>query len=179
MAQDFDDLLKHMPAVADAVNAFSSEEAQLRALDALLNTFHGKQVLEVDEGVSRGAADEQPEEPATADPAPVGGTEPAWAKGLFSGLPDAHAIATSGTQQQQVMWALITLLHRAEVGEVKNVSALLKQELGVTPPGRPRVSTLLKELVPKYAQRAQAGRAYAYTPTVRALEVFKNVGENG
>lgn len=180
MTQDFEELLERMPALAEAVNAFQSEAAQLRVLDALLGRLKGVDFDEPKSAAPQTQTGDEGDE-VTVDgggrtPSPA--EQPTWVRDLIRRLPDPHLVATKGTREQQVTWALIRLTETDEEGTERNVRKVLDQQLRIAV-NRTQASGLLGSLVPRYASRTRMGRSYVYRPKANALQVFSGLGEDG
>lgn len=167
--------LEAMPAIAEAVNAFESEAAQLRALDVLLKSLLANEALPMDDDDD--AADGGASQAIVDD---LSGTDdkdaktPTWIRSLVDGLPDEHRLVTKGTREHQMAWALIRMTELDEDATEGAMRRILDEDLGVQV-NRTQASSILKKFVPRYASRSKVGRSYAYRPKSNALELFKTL----
>lgn len=179
MGATFEDLLDSMPAMAEAVNGFDSEDTQRRALDALLDAFFGhepevRDAAPEDER-TESTDDERPDSPngKAANETSLAG----WEKEIYKGLPDDHDVS-SGTRDQQAVWGAVVLRQQGRESTPETIREVVRKRLGVSPESRSNLSGRLGRLTPKYLSRDDRGegRGYTYTPTRRALDIFKASG---
>jgi len=105
--------------------------------------------------------------------------KPALQKKLIGKLPKDYLVAGKGSRDQQTVWAVVKLLERGEEATSESVRKIIKTCLGVSPESLRNTSGRLGKLTPRHVKRKEreAGKGYAYTPTVRALEVFEGLEE--
>lgn len=171
MGQTFEDLLAEMDAIAAAVNAFESEEAQRRALDALLDAFFGHE-REVRDTPSVPLQDK----PDSTAPNQASTDRAEWEQEVYEGLPDEHLVA-KGKRDHQAVWAVSVLRQLGQEANTTSVASVIAKRLGVSPEDKDNLSARLGKLTPQFLRRddRDEGRGYQYFPTRQSLKVFEGL----
>jgi hypothetical protein len=137
VSDSFADLLEHMPAIAKAVNQFSSEAVQERAFDALMQQL-GVNAAPASNGSSAPAASRRakPRKAATPSDSEGKGTKPAAGRRKATALsidkdlnlrpagvePFAEFVASKGSPSANAEKLLVTVYWLEKVAEVESVS---------------------------------------------------------
>lgn len=100
-----------------------------------------------------------------------------WFSSAVKKLPPDHLIASEGSYDQKVGWAVMRLFEERKPAVNEAIRDYIRLNLSIAPPSRQNTNRSLRRMTPKFLSREQAGdgRSLAYYPKPSVLGLFTDL----